>query len=66
MEDTTTPRRRATTLADVARLAGVSVATASKAINARGEVATATRRRVLQAAEALSFRPNALARGLSR
>jgi LacI family transcriptional regulator len=58
------PRSTSVTLSDVARAAGVSVATASKAINARGEVATATRRRVLQAAEALSFRPNALARGL--
>ncbi|WP_428965224.1 LacI family DNA-binding transcriptional regulator [Micromonospora fluostatini] len=52
------------TLTDVARLAGVSVATASKAINARGEVAAATRQRVLDAAAELSFRPNVLARGL--
>ena len=58
------PRSTAVTLSDVARAAGVSVATASKALNARGEVATDTRRRVLQAAEALSFRPNALAKGL--
>ncbi len=42
----------AVTLADVARRAGVSLATASKAINGRAEVATATRHRVLQAAEA--------------
>lgn len=52
------------TLADVARLAGVSVATASKALNAKDEVAPATRRRVIQAAEQLSFQPNVLARGL--
>jgi LacI family transcriptional regulator len=52
------------TLSDVARLAGVSVATASKALNARGEVAPATRRRVLAAAQELSFQPNVLARGL--
>jgi LacI family transcriptional regulator len=52
------------TLTDVARRAGVSVATASKALNARDEVAPATRRRVLQAAEELSFQPNVLARGL--
>lgn len=60
-----TPRRRATaTLTDVAQLAGVSVATASKALNQRGEVAADTRQRVLAAAEKLSFQPNVLARGL--
>jgi LacI family transcriptional regulator len=52
------------TLSDVARRAGVSVATASKALNARDEVAAATRQRVLQAADELSFQPNVLARGL--
>ncbi|MFD9700357.1 LacI family DNA-binding transcriptional regulator [Lentzea sp. NPDC059081] len=59
-------RRRsdAVTLGDVARLAGVSIATASKAINDRGEVATGTRARVLRAAAELSFQPNVLAQGL--
>jgi LacI family transcriptional regulator len=57
-------RSRSVTLSDVARLAGVSVATASKALNARDEVAPETRRRVLEAAEELSFQPNVLARGL--
>jgi LacI family transcriptional regulator len=57
-------RSEAVTLTDVARLAGVSVATASKALNARHEVAQATRRRVQQAAADLSFQPNVLARGL--
>ncbi|HUQ60866.1 LacI family DNA-binding transcriptional regulator [Lentzea sp.] len=52
------------TLGDVARLAGVSIATASKAINDRGEVAAATRVRVLRAASELSFQPNVLAQGL--
>lgn len=52
------------TLTDVARLAGVSVATASKALNGRAEVAPATRGRVTEAAEKLQFQPNALARGL--
>jgi LacI family transcriptional regulator len=52
------------TLSDVAGRAGVSVATASKAINARAEVAPATRERVLRAAAELSFQPNVLARGL--
>ncbi|NUT51103.1 MAG: LacI family DNA-binding transcriptional regulator [Saccharothrix sp.] len=58
------PGKRAPTLTDVAKLAGVSVATASKAINGRDEVKETTRERVLKAAELLSFAPNALARGL--
>jgi LacI family transcriptional regulator len=57
-------RSTSVTLTDVAQAAGVSLATASKALNARDEVAPDTRRRVLRAAEELSFRPNALARGL--
>jgi LacI family transcriptional regulator len=52
------------TITDVARLAGVSVATASKALNRRDDVASDTRQRVLDAAEELAFQPNALARGL--
>ncbi|WP_007515539.1 LacI family DNA-binding transcriptional regulator [Pseudofrankia saprophytica] len=58
------PPGKAATLGDVARLAGVSLATASKAINGRDEVAPATRSRVIQAAEQLSFTPNQLARSL--
>jgi LacI family transcriptional regulator len=57
-------RSEAVTLGDVAKRAGVSIATASKAINDRGEVATATRARVLRAAAELSFRPNVLAQSL--
>ncbi|OJX96956.1 LacI family transcriptional regulator [Salana multivorans] len=55
---------RAATLADVAALAGVSIATASKALNNRDQVAAATRARVLEAAKELAFQPNALARSL--
>jgi LacI family transcriptional regulator len=57
-------RSQSVTLTDVARRAGVSISTASKALNARDEVAEATRRRVQQAAAELSFQPNVLARGL--
>ncbi len=52
------------TLRDVAQLAGVSVATASKALNKRDHVHPETRARVLDAARRISFTPNALARGL--
>jgi LacI family transcriptional regulator len=52
------------TLSDVARLAGVSVATASKALNGRAQVRASTREKVFRSAEALSFMPNPLAQGL--
>jgi LacI family transcriptional regulator len=55
---------RPVTLTEVARLAGVSISTASKALNGRDEVAPTTRERVLDAANRLSFSPNPLARGL--
>ncbi|WP_405373999.1 MULTISPECIES: LacI family DNA-binding transcriptional regulator [unclassified Microbacterium] len=55
---------RASTLGDVARRAGVSVSTASKAMNGRTDVASETRRRVLLAADELAFTPNAMAQGL--
>ncbi|GAB3975792.1 LacI family DNA-binding transcriptional regulator [Actinoallomurus acanthiterrae] len=57
-------RPRAVTITDVAARAGVSIATASKAINGRAQVRAETRERVLQAAEELGFRPNAIARSL--
>ncbi|WP_236030398.1 LacI family DNA-binding transcriptional regulator [Paractinoplanes lichenicola] len=52
------------TLRDVARLAGVSVATASKALNGQPQVRASTRERVMQAASQLDFSPNTLAQGL--
>lgn len=55
---------RTATLSDVARRAGVSIATASKALNGREDVAAATRRRVETAARELAFVPNPMARGL--
>lgn len=56
--------RRAATLADVAGMAGVTVGTASKALNGRGSLRPETRQRVLEAAERLGFSPNPLAQGL--
>jgi LacI family transcriptional regulator len=49
---------------DVAALAGVSIGTASKALNGQGKLREETRGRVLEAAERLGFEPNALARSL--
>lgn len=59
------PRRgRSVTLRDVAARAGVSIATASKALNNRQHVGAATRQRVQSAADELDFSPNALAQGM--
>ncbi|MDR2973387.1 MAG: LacI family transcriptional regulator [Propionibacteriaceae bacterium] len=52
------------TLKDVASVAGVSVATASKALNGRQDVAEATRSRVAEVAGRLGFTRNELARSL--
>ncbi|WP_154794924.1 LacI family DNA-binding transcriptional regulator [Occultella kanbiaonis] len=52
------------TLADVARLAGVSAKTVSRVVGGDANVAPATRERVMEAARRLRFRPNTLARSL--
>ncbi|HKG11491.1 MAG TPA: LacI family DNA-binding transcriptional regulator [Gaiellaceae bacterium] len=52
------------TLADVAKHAGVSASTASRALNGRGEMFPETRAAVLEAADALQFEPSLLARSL--
>jgi LacI family transcriptional regulator len=54
------------TIRDVARLAGVSVATVSRVLNASAPVREATRARVLEVAKDLRFSPNSAARSLSR
>src|SRR3954451_1965403 len=53
-----------TRLTDVARSAGVSVATASRALSGRGSVATGTRDRVRRVAADLAFEPSAAGRTL--
>ena len=60
--DATRPRK--VTLRDVAQLAGVSLATASKALNGRSQVHPETRRRVKEVADRLAFTPNSLARAI--
>jgi DNA-binding LacI/PurR family transcriptional regulator len=57
-------RHSPASLADVAVHAGVSAATASKALNGRADVNEATRARVEEAARVLGYVPNSLARGL--
>jgi LacI family transcriptional regulator len=57
--------RQASTIDDVAKLAGVSKMTVSRVVNNSGYVKQATRRRVNEAIEALKFRPNMVARGLA-
>jgi LacI family transcriptional regulator len=54
------------TLIEVARLAGVSLTTASKAVNGRDRISEVTRRRVLRAAKELSYAPNLVAKSLAR
>jgi DNA-binding LacI/PurR family transcriptional regulator len=56
----------APTLSDVAELAGVSRAIASRALSAEPRPVSADKReKVLRAAETLGYRPNSLARGLA-
>jgi LacI family transcriptional regulator len=52
------------TIHELAKAAGVSVSTVSKALNDNGRMTPATRERVKRIATEIGFRPNALARGL--
>jgi LacI family transcriptional regulator, galactose operon repressor len=61
--DTGAPVARVT-LTDVARRAGVSIATVSYVVNGREGVGEKTRAHVLAIAEEIGFRPNRLASGL--
>ncbi|OIJ18227.1 catabolite control protein A [Anaerobacillus alkalidiazotrophicus] len=54
-----------TTIYDVAREAGVSMATVSRVVNGNPNVKPTTRKKVLEAIERLGYRPNAVARGLA-
>src|SRR5690625_3773173 len=53
------------TIYDVAREAGVSMATVSRVVNGNPNVKPSTRKKVLDAIERLGYRPNAVARGLA-
>jgi len=54
------------TIHDVARAAGVTIGTVSKALNNGGSLARETRERIIAAAKELGFRPNSLAQSLHR
>lgn len=58
-------RPRPASIEDVALRAGVSTATVSRVLNKPDLVAQETSRRVMQAVEALAYRPNMLAKGLT-
>jgi LacI family transcriptional regulator len=55
---------RRVTIRDVAMAAGVSIGTASKALNGQGKLRPETRERVAQVARRLGFAPNTLAQAL--
>ena len=51
---------------EIARRAGVSIATVSRAFNNNGSVREETRRKILQLAREFNYKPNPIARSLSR
>ena len=59
------PNDQPVRLIDVARAAGVSVTTVSHALSGKGRIPEATRRRVLEHASAMRYRPNPAARRLA-
>ena len=59
-------QRTPITIKDIAAYAGVSVGTASKVLNEKGNVREGLRLRVLAVTEKLNYRPSALARSIKR
>ncbi|MEV6605995.1 LacI family DNA-binding transcriptional regulator [Kutzneria sp. NPDC051319] len=57
-------RRGRATIEDVAKLAGVSRQTVSRAVNDMAEITPSTKQRVLEAVRTLGYRPSRFARGL--
>jgi LacI family transcriptional regulator len=57
-------REKRTTIRSVADRAGVSIATVSNVLNCHGRVGADSRKRVLEAVEALAYRRNTLASSL--
>ncbi len=55
-----------TTIYDIAKAVGVTQTTVANALAGRGNVSEATRKRILQCAQDMGYRPNVLARGLAK
>lgn len=55
---------RRVTIKDIAREAGVSAQTVSRAVNDKGEVSPQTKTRIMEIAQRLGYRPNSVARSL--
>lgn len=53
-------------MADVAREAGVSLQTVSRAINNKNEISGETKKKVLEVAKGMGFRPSGIARSLAK
>ena len=53
------------TIKDIAKEAGVSIGTVDRVLHERGEVAEATKNKILKLAEQMHYRPNLLARALT-
>ena len=64
LDQTQGGRRRAPSMQDVARHAGVSAQTVSRVANGMNNVEEATRERVLTSMRAVGYRPNSAARAL--
>lgn len=58
-------KRETITIYDVAREAGVSMATVSRVVNGNPNVKPVTRKKVLETIRRMGYRPNAVARGLA-
>jgi len=50
---------------DIAKAAGVSISTVSKALNNSGQLSPSTRRRIREIAKRMNYHPNSFARGLA-
>lgn len=55
-----------TTMKDIANLAHVDVSTVSRALNGKGYVHPATRQKIMDAVEQLSYKPNLLVKGVKK
>ncbi|MTH54367.1 substrate-binding domain-containing protein [Bacillus mangrovi] len=53
-----------TTIKDIARAAGVSITTVSRALNGYSDVSEKTRKKIIELSKELNYSPNTLARGL--